>query len=125
MNAIIIKNLKIFAFHGVHDYEKKNGQNFYIDANLYTTPKIDNLLKDNMEYTISYSDTVKLIKKIMTEKSFDLIETVAENISKKLFEKYSLLEKLELTVKKPEAPIDENFEYVGVKIVRNRSDYNK
>ena len=42
-----------------------------------------------------------------------------------MFEKYPLLEKLELTVKKPEAPVNEDFEYVGIKIIRSRSDYIK
>lgn len=125
MNAIIIKNLKIFAFHGVHDYEKNDGQNFYIDAVLNTSSGINDGFKDDINNTISYSEAIRYIKKIITEKSFNLIETVAENISRKLFEKYSLLEKLELTIKKPEAPIDEDFEYVGVKIIRNRSDYIK
>ena len=123
MNMIIIKNLKIFAFHGVHDHEKQNGQNFYIDAVLHAN--IGNIFEDNINNTISYSDAIKYIKKIMTEKSFDLIETAAENISKKMFEKYPLLEKLELTIKKPEAPINETFEYVGIKIIRSRSDYIK
>lgn len=123
MNMIIIKNLKIFAFHGVHEHEKQNGQNFYIDAILHTN--IRNIFEDNINNTISYSDAIKYIKKIMVEKSFDLIETAAENISKKMFEKYPLLEKLELTVKKPEAPVNEDFEYVGIKIIRSRSDYIK
>lgn len=123
MNTIIIKNLKIFAFHGVHDFEKENGQNFYIDATLYTSPKIDDIFKDDINNTISYSEVIKYIKKTMLERPFNLIETASENISKKMFEKYPLLEKLELTIKKPEAPINEEFEYVGVKIIRVRSDY--
>lgn len=123
MNTIIIKNLKIFAFHGVHDYEKQNGQNFYIDAVLYTHEKIYDICEDNINNTISYSEVIRYIKKIVTERPFNLIETAAENISKKLFDKYPLLKKLELTLKKPEAPISEDFEYVGVKITRVRSDY--
>lgn len=125
MDTIIIKNLKIFAFHGIHDYEKKGGQNFYIDALLYTPKVINDIFKDNVNSTISYSEAIKFIKEIMTEKPFNLIETVAENLSKKMFEKFQLLEKLEITVKKPEAPINESFEYVGIKIIRNRSDYIK
>lgn len=125
MDTIIIKNLKIFAFHGIHDYEKKGGQNFYIDALLYTPKVINDIFKDDVNGTISYSEAIKFIKEIMTEKPFNLIETVAENLSKKMFEKFQLLEKLEITVKKPEAPINESFEYVGIKIIRNRSDYIK
>ena len=89
MNAIIIKNLKIFAFHGVHTHEKSNGQNFYIDAVLHTPKMINNVFKDDITHTISYSETIKYIKKIMKEEPFDLIETAAENISQKLFDRYS------------------------------------
>ncbi len=123
MNSIIIQNLKIFAYHGVHSEEKKHGQNFYIDSVLYISPKIKHTT-DKINNTISYSEAISEIKKIMSETSFDLIETVAEKISLKLFKKYSLLEKLELTIKKPEAPIMEQFDYVAIKIIRTRSDYN-
>ncbi len=122
-NLVIIKNLKIFAFHGVHNHEKENGQNFYIDAILHTPTDIKKIYLDNIKNTVSYSNVINNIKKIMTEKSFNLIETAAENISQRMFEKYKLLEKLELTIKKPEAPIAEDFEYVGTKITRVRSDY--
>jgi len=35
-NSLIIKNLKIFAYHGVNKSEKENGQNFLIDAEIFT-----------------------------------------------------------------------------------------
>ena len=35
MDYITIKNLKIFAHHGVFEQETENGQNFYVNAKLY------------------------------------------------------------------------------------------
>ena len=35
MDKIIVKNLKIFAYHGVNPEEKENGQNFVLDIDAY------------------------------------------------------------------------------------------
>lgn len=122
MKEIIIKNLKIFAYHGVHKEEKINGQNFYIDA-VYQIAEPKNGIKDDIENTVSYSDVIKFIKKNMLIKSFDLIEAAADNLCAKIFENFPNILKIEIILKKPEAPINEIFDYVAVKTSRKRSDY--
>ena len=124
MDSIIIKNLKIYAYHGVNDEEKIDGQNFFIDAVMFID-KRDAFKKDDINKTLSYSSAAKVIKKIVTEKKYDLIETVAEKIAEALFKTFDDLEKVEITVKKPEAPMKADFEYVAVKIIREKSDYNE
>ncbi len=120
MKEIIIKNLKIFAYHGVHQEEKINGQNFYIDA---VCKVIGNSEIDNIENTVSYSEIIKNIKRSMLSQSFDLIETAADYTCKKLIENFNEISEIELTLKKPEAPIKEDFEYVAVKIIKKRKDF--
>lgn len=122
MKEIIIKNLKIFAYHGVHTEEKINGQNFYIDA-VYQIAEPQNGIKDDIENTVSYSDVIKFIKKNMLIKSFDLIEAAADNLCAKILENFPNILKIEIILKKPEAPINEIFDYVAVKTSRKRSDY--
>lgn len=124
MDSIIIKNLKIYAYHGVNDEEKIDGQNFFIDAVMFID-KRDAFKKDDINKTLSYSSAAKVIKKIVTEKKYDLIETVAEKIAEALFKTFVDLEKAEITVKKSEAPMKADFEYVAVKIIREKSDYNE
>lgn len=124
MDSIIIKNLKIYAYHGVNEEEKIDGQNFFIDTVLFID-KRDAFKKDDINKTLSYSSAAKVIKKIVTEKKYDLIETVAEKIAEALFKTFDDLEKAEITVKKPEAPMKADFEYVAVKITREKSDYNE
>ncbi len=58
MKEIIIKNLKIFAYHGVHQEEKIDGQNFYIDA---VCKIVGDSEIDNIENTVSYSEIIKNI----------------------------------------------------------------
>ena len=58
MDKILIKGLKLFAYHGVNPEEKENGQDFIFDIELYV-----NMNKachsDNVEDTVSYAKVVK------------------------------------------------------------------
>lgn len=121
MKEIIIKNLKVFAYHGVHTEEKIDGQNFYIDA-VYQIAESSIKLHDDIKSTVSYSDVIKFIKKNMLVKSFDLIETAADNLCEKILKNFPKILKIEIILKKPEAPINEIFDYVAVKVSKKRSD---
>lgn len=120
MNKIIIKNLIFFAHHGVHEYEKQDGQNFIIDAEI-ETERTSGYYTDKISDTISYSDIIKNIKKSFTEKSYNLLEKAAEVTVKSIFDSFKEIKSIKLTIKKPEAPIKENFDYVGIQIYRDRS----
>ena len=121
MNKIIIKNFKIFAYHGVHQEEKVNGQNFYIDAEI-TTSKTKGYLSDELEDTLSYSVVMRKMKEIFTKKSYNLLEKCAEVLCDSLLDGYDEIKEIKLTLKKPEAPIKEDFEYVGIEIIRSRKE---
>ena len=121
-NTLIIKNLKIFAYHGVNKEEKINGQNFLIDAEI-STDKLGGYEDDKLENVLNLSTLVKSISAEFNKKSYDLIEKAAESTAKYLIETFPQINEINLTVKKPEAPISADFEYVAVKISRKRSDY--
>lgn len=122
MDQIIIKGLKIFGYHGVNPDEKLNGQSFIIDV-IIDIKKNISFTSDDIKDTLNYSAVVKNIIKSTTSTSFNLIEKCAETIAESLILNFEDIVSLEVTVKKPEAPIKENFEYVGVKITRVRNDY--
>lgn len=120
MDKIIIKNLKVYAYHGVNEEEKQNGQIFLIDVKL----KFKNLSKpctsDDLKDTVNCSKVVKTILRVTTEKNYDLFEAVAEKIANAILDEYFLVEKVSVSIKKPMAPIKASFDYVGVKITRSR-----
>lgn len=121
-NSLIIKNLKIFAYHGVNDDEKINGQNFLIDAEIFTD-KLDGYENDKLENVLNLSKLVKELSAFFYKHSYNLIEKAAESTTKHLMKTFSQINAINLTLKKPEAPISADFEYVAVKISRKRSDY--
>ena len=119
MDEIRIEGLKVFAYHGVLEEESKKGQDFFIDAVLRLSLQ-EAGVSDDLEQSVSYAEVCKFMAETMRENRFKLIESCAETISAGLFRKYCRLQELELEVKKPQAPIDEEFGCVSVRIFRKR-----
>ncbi len=119
MDKITIKNLHIYAYHGVHDSEKETGQNFYVSAVLYTDLYVPGH-SDKLDDTVSYSDAAKLIYRVFSENKYDLIERSAYTVAEAVLNEYPQVEGIELSVSKPEAPIGLEIEDVSVSVELRR-----
>ena len=119
MDKIIIKGLRLFAYHGVNPEEKENGQNFIIDVTYYL-PLDGACSSDALEDTVSYAAAVKVIRKAFTEEKYDLIERAAQRVAEALLSGFDKITKVDVTVKKPEAPVKAEFDYMAVSITRER-----
>lgn len=119
MDKIIIKGLKLFAYHGVNPEEKEQGQNFIFDIELYV-----NLHRacqsDNVEDTVSYAKVVKTVRRVFTERKYDLLEKCAQTVADAILDEYEKVERVDITLKKPEAPVSAEFEYMAVNIIRDK-----
>ena len=91
-DKIIIKGLKIFAYHGVNEEEKRDGQNFILDIVCYTDYKNAGIT-DDLNMTVSYAKIIKTVNKIFTEKSYDLIEAAATAVVNGIFKEYKKIQK--------------------------------
>ena len=58
MDKILVRNLKIFAYHGVNPEEKENGQNFVLDIDAFVDISVP-CVTDNVEDTVSYAKIIK------------------------------------------------------------------
>lgn len=121
MDKILIRNLKIFAYHGVNPEEKVQGQKFILDIDAFVDISVP-CKTDNVDDTVSYAEIIEETVRIFTSRKDDLVERAAERVSEGLFEKFEKIQALRILLKKPDAPIDADFEYVGVEIERNRKD---
>lgn len=121
MDKIIIKDLHYFAYHGVNIEEKIHGQNYYIDivadADLSAACR-----SDDLDDTVSYSKIIKRAGYAFTAEKYDLIEKAAQEIADILLREFPKLQAVEVTIRKPEAPIKAEFGYVAVSIRRERND---
>ena len=71
MDKITIKNLKLFAYHGVNSEEKENGQNFFLDIDYYINMQRA-CQSDDLNDTVSYAKVVKTARAAFTSDKFDL-----------------------------------------------------
>ncbi len=121
MDKILIRDLKIFAYHGVNEEEKINGQNFVFDIDAYVDISVP-CRTDNVDDTVSYAKIIKETVKIFTAQKDDLLEKAAQRTADGLFERFEKIQALRIVLKKPEAPIKADFGYVGVEIFRERGN---
>lgn len=122
MDKIIMKNMAFYGYHGVMEEEKTLGQKFYLDAILYLD--LGQAGKtDDLNHTVSYAEVYEIIEGIVKKERFDLIEALAHRICGEILSSFEKIQRLELTVRKPSAPVAGNFDYFAVEIKRSREDY--
>ena len=118
MDKIKIRNLEIFAHHGVFPEENVLGQKFIINATLYTD--LRNAGKtDELTASIHYGEICLQMEHFLTTHTFKLLERAAESLAETLLMNVPHLEKIKLEIKKPWAPIGLPLETVSVEIERS------
>ncbi|OGO77812.1 MAG: dihydroneopterin aldolase [Clostridiales bacterium GWB2_37_7] len=120
MDRILLKNLCFYGFHGVLPEENKLGQKFIVDAALYVDLK-EAGSSDDVFDTVNYAEVHEIIQHHVTIKQYKLLETLATNIANEIFQKHDKVQEIELTIKKPEAPVKGIFDYFAVEIRRKRN----
>ena len=120
MDKIIIKGLELFAYHGVFEREKRDGQSFVLDLVLEA-----DLSKacgsDALADTVSYADVTETVKRAFCAGSYDLIERAAQVVADAVLAEYHQVSSVTVRVKKPEAPMKAKLAYAAVEIVRARA----
>lgn len=119
MDKIYIEDLEVFANHGVFEEEKTLGQKFLVSAKLYLDLQKSGM-SDNLEDTVNYGQICYDIEEVLTNHTFDLIETAAENVAQYVLSKYESIYRIKLKIKKPWAPIKMSLNHVAVEVDRSR-----
>ena len=117
MDKIRIENLELYAYHGVFPEENKLGQTFFVSASLYvdTAKAAQN---DDLHQSVNYGEVCQFIKRWMDSHTVQLIETVADTLAREILLAFPLIQRIELEVKKPNAPVPLPFNYVSVTVER-------
>lgn len=115
MYVIRLKNCAFFARHGLHDEEEKLGQRFYVDAVLTVDPGRA-LEEDSIADTVDYGVAFGVIEAIVTGERRFLIEALALKVAKALSGRFPQVKHVEITVRKPNAPVPGVLDYVEVTV---------
>jgi len=118
--TISLNNIIVYGFHGVHQEEKTLGQRFEIDLE-YRLAKPNFPWKDEERATVSYVNAHKIVSRVCSEKSFNLIETLGHRIIEEMRSQYSV-NLLIVRIRKPSVPIQGILDHVEVEVVWNPED---
>ncbi|WP_158500269.1 2-amino-4-hydroxy-6-hydroxymethyldihydropteridine diphosphokinase [Sphingobacterium sp. SG20118] len=100
--TIQVDNLRLRAYIGYLDWEKRKLQDVVISFSFKYNAAIATL-QDDVHYAINYKDVNKTIIKIIDNQSFNLIETLAEQVYTVIAEFDPRIEEINITVEKPHA----------------------
>ena len=112
MDQIRIKNLRIFAYHGVYEQEKEQGQNFIVNAVLHVDMEKAGR-SDDIADAVDYGAVCLFIDEYMRENRFDLLEAVAEHVTKELLFTFPAIRLVEMEIEKPNAPSSKAFKVLA------------
>ena len=115
---VIIKNLILNIFIGIHNFEKKKKQRVRFNIEVVTNPNIKPNNKD-LSTILNYEDLINKIKILVKKKHHELIEDLAENIFEIIFQN-RLVKKINIKIEKLD--IIKNSESVGVEFSKVKYD---
>ena len=115
---IALKGLGALANHGVYDFERDRNQRFSADIVMWVETAGT---ADDIAATVSYADIADEAMAVLTGTAVDLIETLAETIASRVMGHEGVVG-TEVTVHKPDAPIDHPFADVSVTVRAGQTD---
>ena len=113
---IIIKNLVLNIFIGIHNFEKKKKQKVRFNIEVITNPFVKPNNKD-LKTILNYEEIINKIKNLVKKEHHELLEDLAENIFTIIFQN-KLAQKAKIKIEKLE--IIKNSESVGVEFSKSR-----
>lgn len=113
MNSIILKGVRIYAYHGVLEQERKVGAYFTIDLKILTDFSRA-METDELDGTISYADVYDVVKQEMAVPS-KLLEHVGGRIISSLRARFKL-NKVYLRIMKENPPMGADLQAAGIEI---------
>lgn len=117
-DRVLIRGLQAYGYHGVLAHERRDGQPFVVDVELFCdlVPAGE---RDDLSLTVDYGQLAQRVHDAVASDPVDLIETLAQRIAN-LCLSDQLVSRVTVTVHKPQAPVPVPVTEVAVTIERSR-----
>lgn len=117
-DRIEIKGIEVLARHGVLAHEKEEPQVFRVDLTVFLELASAGV-SDDLGDTVDYGRLAQEAHDLAEGERHELIESVAGRIAARVLAEHRV-DRVIVTVHKPEAPIPLKFEDVAVTVDRSR-----
>lgn len=109
--TIEIKGMRVFAAHGVHEEEARIGNEFELDLEIEFSAG-DKVISD-LDETINYVSLIEIVRAEIAIRQ-QLLETIVMKIGDRIYEKYSQVQAIKISLRKITPPITNFIGSVGV-----------
>lgn len=117
---ITLKNMVFYGYHGVFAAEKELGQHYEVDVEV-EGDFIRAGQTDNLDLTVNYVQLYTVVKELVEEGSFNLIEALGTAIAERILESFEI-ERVMVRVRKPHPPLGGIVAASEFEIVKDRNE---
>ncbi|MEA2621865.1 MAG: 7,8-dihydroneopterin aldolase/epimerase/oxygenase [Chloroflexota bacterium] len=118
-DRIVLRGMRFEGRHGVSDEERELPQEIEVDVEVETDLTAAGK-SDDLADTINYAPLVKLVRRVVEDRSFKLLEGIAGTIADEVLATTAAAAVL-VRVRKLAVPIDADLDFAGVEIRRPRT----
>lgn len=123
LTKLTISNANYYAYHGVSNAEKALGGRYQVDLELWYDAE-SAINTDDISYAVNYQEVLFNVSDVIQNENFNLIETLADEISTMLLDGFPIIEQITIRIRKLNAPINQYIDYVEVErtVIRNNDE---
>lgn len=119
-DRILVHNLEFVGHHGVYDEEREEGRRFAVDIAASTRTAAAGE-SDRLGDTVDYRDLTRIVLDVARGPSVHLIETLVEEICRRILTDLPAVEAVDLTLRKFATGVPGDPDWVGLQVRRTRS----
>ncbi len=120
MDAIVIEGLKVETVVGCFAWERQIQQPLLLDLNIETDLTAA-AGSDDLADTLNYAEICEIATQVIQTAAPALIEHAAQLVLVALFNQFSAIERIQITIRKP--AIIAQASSVGIRLERQRHDF--
>ncbi|XP_057434250.1 dihydroneopterin aldolase 2-like [Lotus japonicus] len=120
-DKLILRGFTFYGFHGYAEEERKLGQKFLVDIDAWVDLKPAGK-SGNTSDAVDYLKIYKVAKEVLEGPAFNILEHVVEKIATTVLTNHKKISAVRVKVVEPNVAIQDPIKYIGVEILRRRSD---
>jgi len=122
-DTISLVGITLYGYHGARPEERTLGQRFVVDVDV-DVDLHDAAATDALEATVNYSEVYALVAEIVEGEPVNLLETLAGQIARSVFERFPQIERTRIRIAKPGVAIAGSVLHeAAVTINRTRTEF--
>lgn len=119
LTKITVRSAEFYAYHGVKAEEQVLGGKYQVDMELYYN-STKAVINDDISAALNYDEALFCVEEVIGGQ-YNLIETIANEIINMLFDRFPILEKATVRVRKMNAPIRSVVSYIEAEQTMQRN----